>query len=173
MHALSNNTRLPLYQRLHDHLAQQIVTNHWRPGEAIPTEAALSTEHRLSTGTVRKAVDALVNEGLLESQQGRCTFVRRPQFQSSLFRFFRFQTAAGERQIPESRIFSIEPLSAPLEVAQALGLSADAPVVRIIRVRVFACSMVSRFSLRKSGYRLRAFGRFWTPTSLSRGHCST
>lgn len=136
MHALSNDTRLPLYQRLHDHLAQQIATKHWRPGEAIPTEAALSAEYLLSTGTVRKAVDALVNEGLLERQQGRGTFVRRPQFQSSLFRFFRFQTTAGERQIPESRIFSIEPLLAPLEVAQALGISADAAVIRIIRVRV-------------------------------------
>lgn len=102
MNALSNDTRLPLYQRLHDHLAQQIATHHWRPGEAIPTEAAPSTQYRFSTGTVRKAVDARVKEGLLERQQGRGTFVRRPQFQSSLFRFSRFQTAAGERQIPES-----------------------------------------------------------------------
>lgn len=136
MNALPSNTRLPLYQRLYDQLAQQIANNHWRPGEAIPTEAALSTEYQLSTGTVRKAVDALVNEGLLERQQGRGTFVRRPQFQSSLFRFFRFQSAAGERQVPESCILSIEPLLAPLKVAQSLALSADAPVIRISRVRL-------------------------------------
>ena len=105
-------------------------------GEAIPTEAALSAEYQLSTGTVRKAIDALVSEGILERQQGRGTFIRRAQFQSSLFRFFRFQTVSGERQIPESRILSIEPVAAPSAVAQALGLPADAPVIRIVRVRL-------------------------------------
>ncbi|RMS40722.1 hypothetical protein ALP67_02043 [Pseudomonas ficuserectae] len=32
MNALSNDARLPLYQRLHDQLAQQIAANHWHPG---------------------------------------------------------------------------------------------------------------------------------------------
>ncbi|MBB2895984.1 GntR family transcriptional regulator [Pseudomonas sp. AS2.8] len=136
MNSLSSDARLPLYQRLRDHLAEQIANNRWRPGEAIPTEAALSAEYQLSTGTVRKAIDALVSEGILERQQGRGTFIRRAQFQSSLFRFFRFQTVSGERQVPESRILSIEPVAAPSAVAQALGLPADAPVIRIVRVRL-------------------------------------
>lgn len=95
-----------------------------------------SAEYQLSTGTVRKAIDALVSEGVLERQQGRGTFIRRPQFQSSLFRFFRFQSASGERRVPESRILSVEPVAAPSAVAQALGLPADAPVIRIVRVRL-------------------------------------
>ena len=136
MNSLSSDARLPLYQRLRDQLADQIANNRWRPGEAIPTEAALSAEYQLSTGTVRKAIDALVSEGILERQQGRGTFIRRAQFQSSLFRFFRFQTVSGERQVPESRILSIEPVAAPSAVAQALGLPADAPVIRIVRVRL-------------------------------------
>ncbi|PTU02427.1 GntR family transcriptional regulator, partial [Pseudomonas sp. HMWF031] len=51
MNALSSDVRLPLYQRLRDQLAEQIANNRWRPGEAIPTEAALSAEYQLSTGT--------------------------------------------------------------------------------------------------------------------------
>lgn len=136
MNSLSSDARLPLYQRLRDQLAEQIANNRWRPGEAIPTEAALSAEYQLSTGTVRKAIDALVSEGILERQQGRGTFIRRAQFQSSLFRFFRFQTVSGERQVPESRILTIEPVAAPSAVAQALGLPADALVIRIVRVRL-------------------------------------
>lgn len=136
MNTMSSDARLPLYQRLRDHLAQQIADRKWRSGDAIPTEAALSTEYQLSTGTVRKAMDALVNEGILERQQGRGTFVRRPQFQSSMFRFFRLHTTAGDRQVPESRIFSIEIVSAPLAVTQALELSTDASVIRIVRVRL-------------------------------------
>lgn len=136
MNSLSSDARLPLYQRLRDQLAEQIANNRWRPGEAIPTEAALSAEYQLSTGTVRKAIDALVSEGILERQQGRGTFIRRAQFQSSLFRFFRFQTVSGERQVPESRILSMEPVAAPSAVAQALGLPVDALVIRIVRVRL-------------------------------------
>ncbi|MGZ0717221.1 GntR family transcriptional regulator [Pseudomonas palleroniana] len=136
MSSLPSDARLPLYQRLRDQLAEQIAKNRWRPGEAIPTEAALSAEYELSVGTVRKAIDALVSEGVLERQQGRGTFIRRPQFQSSLFRFFRFQSPSGERQVPQSRILSIEPVAAPSAVAQALGLHADAPVIRIVRLRL-------------------------------------
>jgi GntR family transcriptional regulator len=136
MNRLSSDERLPLYQRLRDQLAEQIANNRWRPGEAIPTEAALSAEYCLSTGTVRKAIDMLVNDNILERQQGRGTFIRRPQFQSSLFRFFRFQTVAGERQVPESRVLSIEPVTAPSAVSQALGLVADAPVIRMVRLRL-------------------------------------
>ncbi|QDW03436.1 GntR family transcriptional regulator [Pseudomonas sp. KBS0707] len=136
MNKLSSDERLPLYQRLRDSLAEQIANNRWRPGEAIPTEAALSAEYCLSTGTVRKAIDLLVSDNVLERQQGRGTFIRRARFQSSLFRFFRFQTEAGERRVPESRILSIEPVAAPSAVSQALGLVANAPVIRMIRLRL-------------------------------------
>ena len=53
MNALSADARLPRYQQLRDHLVEQIANNRWRPGEAIPTEAALATEFDLSVGTVR------------------------------------------------------------------------------------------------------------------------
>ncbi|OIN50627.1 GntR family transcriptional regulator [Pseudomonas azotoformans] len=137
MNTLSSDARLPLYQRLRDQLIEQIANNRWRPGEAIPTEAVLSAEYALSTGTVRKAVDALVSEGILERQQGRGTFVRRPQFQSSLFRFFRFQGPSGERQVPQSRILTVESVAAPSAVSEALGLAPEAQVIRIVRTRLF------------------------------------
>ncbi|EIK95982.1 GntR family transcriptional regulator [Pseudomonas sp. M47T1] len=136
MNSLSSDERLPLYQRLRDQLAEQIARNRWGAGEAIPTESALAAEYGLSIGTVRKAIDQLVSESLLERQQGRGTFVRRPQFHSSLFRFFRFQDADGTRQVPESRILSNEAVSAPAQVSQALALEPDAMVIRLLRLRL-------------------------------------
>jgi GntR family transcriptional regulator len=136
MNILSSDSRLPLYQRFRDHLIEQIANNHWRAGAAIPPEAVLSTQYQLSTGTVRKAIEALVGEGILERQQGRGTFVRRPKFQSSLFRCFRFQGPGGECQLPQSRILSVKPVKAPLSVSEVLGLAADAPVICIVRVHV-------------------------------------
>jgi GntR family transcriptional regulator len=136
MSILLGDERLPRYQRLRDDLAYQVSANRWRPGEAIPTETALAAEHAVSVGTVRKAIDALVAEGVLERQQGRGTFVRRPQFQSSLFRFFRFEGVNGERRVPESRILGIDALAAPSAVSQALIVPAGAPVIRMVRLRL-------------------------------------
>lgn len=117
-------------------MVEEIAKNRWRPGEAIPTEAALANEFDMSVGTVRKAVDVLVAEGVLERQQGRGTFIRRPQFQNSLFRFFRFEAAKGERVVPQSRILSVQVLPATDAVAHALGLPVAAEVIHIVRTRL-------------------------------------
>jgi GntR family transcriptional regulator len=128
--------RLPRYQQLHDDLVAQIGKHVWRPGEAIPNEAELAKTYEVAIGTVRKAVDVLVAEGLLERYHGKGTFVRRPRFDSSLFRFFRFQSPSGERRVPESRILQREVLEAPSAVADALRLPAATPVIRITRLRL-------------------------------------
>ncbi|MEI5995765.1 GntR family transcriptional regulator [Paraburkholderia bengalensis] len=133
MHA---DDRLPRYQRLRDEMVALIAARHWRPGEAIPTEQALAKSYDVAVGTVRKAVDLLVAEGLLERFQGRGTFVRRASFDSSLFRFFRFQTRQGERRIPESRILRREVVDAPSEVAATLQISSSARVIQMSRLRL-------------------------------------
>lgn len=128
--------RLPRYQRLRDELATLIAARHWRPGEAIPTEQALAKSYDVAVGTVRKAVDLLVAEGMLERFQGRGTFVRRASFDNSLFRFFRFQTRQGERRIPESRILRREVVDAPSAVAATLQIANNAAVIQISRLRL-------------------------------------
>jgi GntR family transcriptional regulator len=88
----AHDERLPLYQRLRDDLLRRIAEGEWSPGDAIPTEAELTHTYELATGTVRKAIDMLVAEGVLTRSQGKGTYVRRPNFNTSLFRFFRFKT---------------------------------------------------------------------------------
>ncbi len=136
MTQISSDTRLPLYQRLRDHLAERIANHAWRPGEAIPTEAELAAAHGLSIGTVRKAIDCLVADGILERQQGRGTFVRRARFNSSLFRFFRFQSESGERRVPQSRIIRRKELPAPSAAASALRIPPGEPVIHLSRLRL-------------------------------------
>ena len=130
------DNRLPLYQRLRDALAASIARREWLPGDAIPSESELAQTHNVAIGTVRKAIDQLVADGVLERQQGRGTFVRRAKFNSSLFRFFRFQTESGERQVPQSRILQLKSLPAPSAVAQALRMLPDTPAIFLSRLRV-------------------------------------
>ena len=119
---LGQDERLPLYQRLRDEMLAKIAAGEWLPGEAIPTEAELTRQYGVAVGTVRKAVETLVAEGLLLRAQGRGTFVRRPNFDGSLFRFFRQVSASGKSQIPQSRILvsRLEPAEEAARVALQL-----------------------------------------------------
>ncbi|MBB3611798.1 GntR family transcriptional regulator [Rhizobium sp. BK602] len=128
--------RLPRYQRLRDDLAARINRQEWRPGEPIPSEAELSATYGVAVGTVRKAIDQLVADGVVERHQGRGTYVRRARFNSSLFRFFRFQSESGERRVPESRILRRESAAAPSAVASALRLREGDAVISLSRLRL-------------------------------------
>ncbi|ACM28205.1 GntR family transcriptional regulator [Rhizobium rhizogenes] len=132
----SLDDRLPRYQRLRDDLAARINRQEWRPGESIPSEAELSATYGVAVGTVRKAIDQLVADGVVERHQGRGTYVRRARFNSSLFRFFRFQSESGERRVPESRILRRESIAAPSAVASALRLREGDPVISLSRLRL-------------------------------------
>ena len=136
MVVIAADQRLPRYERLRDHIAAQITAQTWRPGELIPSESELATSHGVSIGTVRKAIDRLVAEGLLERQQGRGTYVRRVRFNSSLFRFFRFQFQEGERTVPQARILHRKLVAAPAAPASALRLREGDDVINISRLRL-------------------------------------
>lgn len=132
---LGYDERLPLYQRLREEMLAKIAAGEWTPGAPIPTEAELTKLYGVAIGTVRKAVDTLVNEGLLLRSQGRGTFVRRPNFDASLARFFRQVNASGGREIPTSRILA-KVLQKPSQaVAKALELADGEQVVHLERLR--------------------------------------
>jgi GntR family transcriptional regulator len=133
---LNSDQRLPIYLRLHDELAGKIASQEWRAGEAIPSESDLAQRYQVAVGTLRKTLDLLAAEGLLERIQGKGSFVRRPRFDTSLFRFFRFQNQAGERRIPQSRILSMEATEMPSTVASCLRLPAGSPALHLARLRL-------------------------------------
>ena len=133
---LGYDERLPLYQRLREEMLAKIAAGEWSPGAPIPTEAELTRHYGVAIGTVRKAVDTLVNEGLLLRSQGRGTFVRRPNFDASLARFFRQVNASGGREIPTSRILSKTLQQPSHDVATALELDDVEQVVHMERLRM-------------------------------------
>lgn len=130
--ALRSDDRLPAYLKLRDDLAARIAASEWNAEEALPSDNRLAREHALSVGTVRKAVQQLVDEGLLERRQGSGTYLRKPAFDATLFRFFQVREAGAEQSIPTSRLISRARTTAPESVAKALG---QTDVIRIERLR--------------------------------------
>ena len=65
----------PKYIRIYDWVHAQIRVGNLKVGDKIPTEPDLSKQFDASRMTVRKAIDPLVLEGVLERRPGQGTFV--------------------------------------------------------------------------------------------------
>lgn len=65
----------PIYLQLREVVRSKIEDGEYAPGTAIPSENALASTYGINRLTVRSAIDALVNEGLLKRVQGKGVYV--------------------------------------------------------------------------------------------------
>jgi DNA-binding LacI/PurR family transcriptional regulator len=72
----------PPYLMLADKLRKAIAARNIAPGSFMGTEVELSKNHSLARMTVRRAVQTLIDEGILERLPGRGIFVRNPEHQT-------------------------------------------------------------------------------------------
>ncbi len=126
----------PLYRQVYDFLVRQIAEGAWRPAEALPSEQALADKLRVSQGTVRKALDALAVEKLIERRQGKGTYVAEHTQERALFRFFRLAEPGGERATPTSADEAVKRRPARAPEMQKLHLERGEQVVEISRTRL-------------------------------------
>ncbi|QWA22414.1 GntR family transcriptional regulator [Streptomyces sp. JCM17656] len=68
----------PRHHEIADDLRHEITTGRIEPGERLPSEAGLADRYKVSTVTLRRALEVLQGEGLVEKIHGKGNFVRRP-----------------------------------------------------------------------------------------------
>src|SRR5215470_4771444 len=75
------NKRIPLYYQLENLLRERIMSGVFGAGSRLPTENELIRQYGVSRITVRQALSALAEEGLIERRQGKGTFAteRKPK----------------------------------------------------------------------------------------------
>ena len=70
------NDQAPIYQQLADQLAAQLLDGDPPEGEALPSVRTLASRYLINPLTVSRALQALVDDGLLESRRGLGMYVR-------------------------------------------------------------------------------------------------
>lgn len=81
-----------LYLRVVDELRRQIIDGTLAAGARLPSRRDLATQHRVSENVVRRAVDVLMAEGLIETRTGaRPTVRKRPDLQRLTRSWYREQ----------------------------------------------------------------------------------
>lgn len=124
------------YGALAASLRQRIVAGEFAPGDALPNEQALAQAEGVALGTMRRALDLLADQGLVDRVHGKGTFVRQGLAGAPMLRFFRF--GQGPQQLPVSRILSRQVRPLPAAPAQALGQPVGSPGLNIKRLRLLA-----------------------------------
>ncbi|MEV8310777.1 GntR family transcriptional regulator [Streptomyces flavidovirens] len=97
----------PMYKQLADQLAEAIASGELEPGVPLPSETKLMQEYGVSRPTVRSAVAELRTMGLVDSEQGRGSFVRNQDAAPSVT-LARTLRRSGKRFEAESAFSAIE-----------------------------------------------------------------
>lgn len=128
---------VPRYYQLKEILEKRIQSGEFEPGDQFPTDQALCQEYGLSRGTVRRAVELLVEEGRLEREQGRGTFVSPSKLSPVFFRLADFAEDMRQRgREPATRLLRLRVVSADEAIAARLQIPAGEEVMEIVRLRL-------------------------------------
>ncbi len=137
MLSLNSASPIPLYYQLQQAIKREIDEGRWKPGDVITSERELMRVTDVSRATVRQAIAALINEGLLVREHGRGTFVARPHFEQKLHAVYSFseQIRASGLKL-DDRILQRVVLAAPPDLAELLGVVNGEPLIHLQRLRL-------------------------------------
>lgn len=128
----------PRYVQLRRRLEEAIASGVLPPNSSLPPERELAEITDLSRVTVRKAIQELVREGLIEQRQGSGSFIREPvaKMEQSLSQLTSFTEDMALRGMETtSRWLERGVFMATTEETAALDLDEGAQVARIYRLR--------------------------------------
>lgn len=119
----------PLYAQLERALRARIESGEFKHGDVLPSEEAVGREYRVSRITVRRAIENLCNELVLERRHGVGTFVSASQnvLQSIRLRGCLDDVLAFDRHLRFSLVRQGR-IVPPAEIAQAFALTECPPL---------------------------------------------
>ncbi|WP_271394995.1 GntR family transcriptional regulator [Neomicrococcus lactis] len=124
---------MPKYQRIRLEL-KQMAEERATSRDPIPSERDLSVHFGVARMTVRRAIDSLVEEGVLERVVGVGTFVSRPKVDLHA----RLTSYSEEMQrrgmVPTARVLHFDERSANTVLAREMELTEGEPVIRLQRL---------------------------------------
>jgi GntR family transcriptional regulator len=128
---------IPRYYQLKEILEGRIESGEYQVGNRFPTDEELCVEYKLSRGTVRRAVDMLVEDGKLRREQGRGTFVNSPVLSPVYFRLANFEEEMKLRGwTPGTKLLNLRKFPASEEIAKHLQIRTGDEVIEISRLRL-------------------------------------
>lgn len=132
----SSTPPIAAYLRIEQDIRILIDSGAVRAGDRIPTEDELCDRYGVAKMTVRQGLSRLVASGVLIRRRGIGTFVAAPKIERAGNRLLGFEEDARAHGVqPSTEVLAKNWVDAPPDEAETLGLSTDAQVLRVDRLR--------------------------------------
>lgn len=133
---LDDTADTPLYLQLARKLAEAIHAGWWQASEALPSERTFCDALCISRVTARKALDILLQQGLITRHHGSGTFIT-PRLEQPLSRLTGFSEMLAAKGFKPESVWLIRERAMPTsEEVIRLGLSPNAEVCHLKRQRL-------------------------------------
>ncbi len=132
-----HDSPVPLYVQIKEYLRRNIQSGVFEVNERIPSERQLAEQFNVNRLTVSKAIDDLVQDGLVYTQVGKGTYVAPTKIDQTLQSLTSFtQDMTGRGKMASSRVLyqGIEPASE--DVAKALSILPGTEIIALHRLRL-------------------------------------
>jgi GntR family histidine utilization transcriptional repressor len=127
----------PAYEQVKGWIRQHIASGEWRPGDSVPSEAALMEQFGVSRMTANRALRELAAEGLVTRVQGSGTRVAQLHRISSRLVIRDIREEVTERgHVHATRVIRVAEEAASPEVALSLNLGAGDRVFHTVLVHL-------------------------------------
>jgi len=134
---LDRNSNSPLHAQIYDYLREGILSQRLKSDETIPSERELAEKLKVSRMTVRQAINALREEGLIYQKQGKGTFVSPAKMDIHTRNLNGFTEEMRKKNLkPVSKVLRFDVETATKEVAESLGLNIGDKVYVLERLRL-------------------------------------
>jgi DNA-binding GntR family transcriptional regulator len=128
---------IPLYQQVQLAIAEHIAAGRLAPGQQLPSERQLCERFDISRVTARRALAALVDDGLIEASPGKGWFVADGHLSEPPNALQSFTSLARARGLePTARVLCHEVRDATMDEAESLQVAPGATVLELERVRL-------------------------------------
>jgi GntR family transcriptional regulator len=136
MTELNQIAGIPLYIKIRESILEQIKNGELSIGQKLPNEIELAQDFGVSRMTVRRAVEELVRDGILQRTRGKGTFVIGQKMTRHFSRLTGFVEEAAEQGLePRSQLLSFKVIPASKELCGYLNIEKSARVYSIKRLR--------------------------------------
>ena len=129
---IDRDSGLAVWRQIEETLAEEIRSRRWEEGQKLPTEAELSQRFGVNRHTLRRAVSALVDRGLVRVEQGRGAFVRENVLEYLVGKRTRFtENVRRANRTGGGRLVSFKRMRASKDVATVLRIPAGTAVLQV------------------------------------------
>lgn len=127
----------PAYEQVKGWIRQHIASGEWKPGDTVPSEAALMERFAISRMTANRALRELASEGLVTRVQGSGTRVAQLHRISSQLVIRDIHEEVAERgHVHTTRVLKVSQEKAEPGLAESLGLRKGARVFHSVLVHL-------------------------------------